>query len=278
MELAIFSKTYKGNAEEIFQKMNNQKLNYCHFNLANIGMDMIPDYIDYDKLNNLNVLLKKYNIKLIGLSGTFNMIDCDKENKEKNICNFENLCKIANILHVKTISLCTGSKNKNSKWEWDDENETNESYNEFLETMKRLLVYAHKYDIILSIEPEASNVINSARKARNVLDHFKDEHIKIIMDAANLLNMNNYNDQDTVIIEAFDLIGNDIIEAHAKNFNISDNKIKFVAPFNGKLNYELVIKLLNKYNYKGTFVMHALEENEVDKSIKYLKENFDALY
>lgn len=271
MELGIFSKTYEGTLEDVFFKMSKDNLHHTQFNMACIpGYESIPSAFNTQDLNEVVLLSKKYNIKIDALSGTFNMIDSNKKDLEENIIKFKNLCLIANALEIPIITLCTGSRNRESKWKWSDDNLSDKSWDTLIDTTSKILGYAKEYDVILGVETEASNIINTPERARKYLDVFKSDHLKIVMDGANLFVMEQVCDMKKTLNEAFKYLGNDICLAHAKDL-APRNGISFVAAGEGILDYKEYIKLLNESNYNGPLIMHGLSSEQVKKSSDFLR-------
>lgn len=82
--------------------------------------------------------------------------------------------------------------------------------------MAQALPLAEAHNVILGVEPEVSNVIDSAERARRLLDEMKSPNLKIVMDGANLFH---YGELPCMseLIHAFELLGDDIVIAHAKD-------------------------------------------------------------
>ncbi|MGI6215421.1 MAG: sugar phosphate isomerase/epimerase family protein [Christensenellales bacterium] len=270
MQLGIFSRTFAGSPEEIFIKMRKLGFSYTHYNLSSAGLETMPLELDRERLKNIKAYAKKYSIILHGLSGTFNMIAPDKQEKQDGIRRFNVLCEAADMLDIRLISLCTGSKSTVSKWEWHKDNSLKSSLDELYETTQKILPKAKQYGIRLGVEPEQSNVINSATKAKEYIDEFS-PHLKIIMDGANLIPQDNINNMRNIMLEAFETLHQDIVQAHAKDI-AKKAGISFVAAGEGQLDYNTYISLLKKYKYEGPLVLHGLSEEQVPKSIEFLKE------
>ncbi len=270
MQIGIFSKTFEGNLETVFHKMSALGIYHSQFNLASAGMETLPDHMNEMTLKKIKATAKKYKITLDALSGTFNMIDPNIRNREEGIRRFGVLCEIAAILEIPVVTLCTGSKNPQSKWKWDDKNLSSEAWKELLETTEQILTFAYKNNIILGIETEASNIINTPLRAGKYLDYFKSKHLGIIMDGANLFLPSQISNMEAVLKEAFELLGKDIVLAHAKDIS-NENELDFVAAGEGELNFDIYIQLLRKYNYQGPLIMHGLSEKQIPGSMEFLK-------
>jgi sugar phosphate isomerase/epimerase len=272
MELGIFSRTYGiSDLEETFRRMTQLGIYHTQFNLSNANLPALPEAIDEEKIIEIGRMAGKYNITIDALSGTFNMIDPDTGARQKGCRQFEIQCKIAHLLNIPIVSLCTGSKNPKSKWMWHEDNLKEAAWDDLMQTTDTILKFAEENGIVLGVETEASNIINTPERARKYLDSAGSTNLKIIMDAANLCRPFRIAGMKKTITEAFDILGRDIVLAHAKDISF-DGKVSFVAAGEGILDFKYYIALLNKVGYKGPLVMHGLSEEQVPKSYRFLKE------
>lgn len=272
MKIGIFSRTYEiTDLEETYRRMTAQGIYHTQFNLSNAGLETLPNYIDEEKIKEINRLTRQYNITIDALSGTFNMIDPDLNKRKEGCEQFEIQCTIAHMLHIPIVSLCTGSKNPESKWKWHDDNLSQAAWDDLLRSTEQILQYAEKQNVILGVETEASNIINTPERAKKYMDCFKSDRIKIIMDGANLFTKEQVCNMHQTLIDAFEILGQDIVLAHAKDFYLKD-EICFVGAGKGILDFAFYTELLKKYKYDGALVMHGLPEEQVEDCSKYLKE------
>jgi len=273
MEIGVFSRTYEvSDYIETCERMKKQGITHTQLNLSNAGMPTLPMECDEKKIMEIKKISKTYGIQMDALSGTFNMIDPDEEARKRGCRQFKLQCEIANMLNIPIVSLCTGSKNPESKWKWSDDNQKQSAWDDLMYSTESILRVAEDNHIILGVEPEQSNVICTPQKARKYIDDVGSETIKIIMDGANLLGADNLDHMEEVFTEAFDLLGKDIVLAHAKDISFHE-KLSFVAAGQGNLNFAHYIGLLKKINYNGPLIMHGLSEIQVPKSMRFLEEH-----
>ena len=71
-------------------------------------------------------------------------------------------------------------------WRAHPDNNTPEAWRDLVESMKQALAVAEEYDVVLALEPEVANVIDSAQKARRLLDEMQSPYLKVCMDGANI--------------------------------------------------------------------------------------------
>lgn len=271
MELGIFSRTYEiSDLEETYRRMNAHSIYHTQFSLSSARLTALPEQVDEVVLKDIQDLTKRYSITIAGLSGTFNMIDPDEDAREWGCIQFKTQCQIAKLLHIPVVTLCTGSKNPASKWKWHDDNRKQSSWDDLLRTTDRILQYAEEQDVILGVETEASNVVNTPQRARHYLDQMGSPRLKIIMDGANLFLPEQVPYMRQVLDEAFELLGKDIVLAHAKDFTFED-KMEFAAAGQGIMDFPYYIGLLQKYDYTGALILHGLAEQQVPDSSRFLK-------
>ena len=106
-------------------------------------------------------------------------------------------------------------------------------------------------------------------KARSLLDTLQSNRVKVLIDAANLLTLENLPQQDRVLKEAFDLLGRDIVAAHAKEFS-ADGKLGNAALGKGVVNFSLYVSLLRGAGFENPLIMHGFTEQEAAESLRYL--------
>ena len=66
---------------------------------------------------------------------------------------------------------------------------------------------ARQAGVTLAFEPEVSNVVDSAAKARQLLDEIGSPHLKVTMDAANLFHAGELPRMAEILESAFALLG-----------------------------------------------------------------------
>lgn len=271
MQIGVFSRTYElSDLEETYRRMRGHGLSHTQFNLSNAGLPTLPAHVTDEVLARIQTLTAAYGITLDALTGTFNMIDPDETAREQGCQQFAEQCRIARELGIHIVSLCTGSKNPESKWKWHDDNLKDASWADLMRSTERVLKCAENNHIILGVETEASNIINTAQRARKYLDTFGSPSLKIIMDGANLFRPEQVSDMQNVLTEAFALLGKDIVLAHAKDIAL-DQSIAFTAAGQGCLDYSTYLRLLKQTKYDGPLIMHSLSEQQIPDSKRFLE-------
>ncbi len=215
-------------------------------------------------------------IKIAALSGTYNMIDPVYQKRQDGLGMLRFVAQQCEILGTSVITLCTGSRDPHSMWRAHPDNNTTAAWRDLVESMSKALEIAEEYKVTLAFEPEVSNVIDSAQKARRLLDEMQSPYLKVVMDGANIFHKGELSKMCEMLDEAFDLLGDDIALAHAKDLD-RDGQAGHLAAGTGLLDYDQYIGLLKKNGYDGAVVLHGLSEEQVPFCTKFLQEKIDSV-
>ncbi len=188
-------------------------------------------------------------IKIIALSRTYNMIDPTVQKREAGLDKLRYVAGQCKPLGTSVITLCTGSRDPHSMWRAHPDNSSVDAWHDLVQSMEKALEIAEEYGITLAIEPEVSNVIDSAKKARRLLDEMQSPYLKVVMDGANIFHKGELPQVQDILDEAFMLLGEDIILAHVKDSD-RDGEAGHLAAGIGLLDYD-------QYFFPGISMMLA---------------------
>ena len=184
-------------------------------------------------------------ITISALSGTYNMIDPDVEKRRAGLRMLRSVAERCSPLGTSVITLCTGSRDPQSMWRAHPDNNTAEAWRDLVESMEQALAVAEEYDVTLALEPEVANVIDSAQKARRLLDEMQSPYLKVCMDGANVFHKGELPKMREILDEAFARLGSDIALAHAKDLD-RDGQAGHLAAGTGLLDYDQYLGLLKE--------------------------------
>ena len=111
--------------------------------------------------------------------------------------------------------------------------------------------------------------IDSPAKAARLLDELRSPRLKIIIDPANLFHVEDLPHQRAILEAAFDLLGPDIVLAHAKDVRVVDGTVHHVAAGTGVLDYPNYLTLLR--HIPVPLIVHGLAETEVEGALTFLR-------
>jgi sugar phosphate isomerase/epimerase len=240
------------------------------FDLASAVGHTFPAELSQDTLEAINAGFSGRELTLAALSGTYNMIDPDPQARETGAKALNRLIALAPRLGTNIVTLCTGSRDPSNMWRRHPDNDTPEAWADLLVQMEEAVRVAEKYGVTLGVEPEIANTINSVHKARRLLDEVRSPHVKIVMDGANIFQRGQLPNMRKVLDEAFDLLGSDIVLAHAKDLD-KDGEAGHLAAGRGRLDYPYYLELLKKSGFDGTIILHALQPPEAKDRLAFVR-------
>ena len=277
------------NIDSLFGKMQNLGFasaqlafsSFIEIGFIPNGEIEIPEKIDAAIIAHIKKSAENHGIDIIACGGTFNMAHPDRRVRDEGLKRFKYLAESAGNLDCKIISLCTGSRNTGHLWRYHPDNNTPEAWADMIDTVKKAVEIAEKYNIVLAAETEMANIVNSPEKAKKMMDEVNSPSLKMIMDCANLFPAGEAKKENVrrIVRSAFDIFGGDIVLAHGKDISESSESfesdgIKFCATGEGIIDYKQFAELLREYNYKSDMILHGIfDESKMTRGIEVIRKS-----
>jgi sugar phosphate isomerase/epimerase len=276
MHLGIFAKTFtRPTLDSRLDAIAASGIDAVQFNLSVAGLPTLPESMDDAIIQRIQSGMTVRGLHMAAISGTFNLIHPDRAHRLEYLRRLRVLASICGRLGAPLITLCTGTRDPADMWRWHPGNEAPDAWADLLESMTEALQIAADYNVRLGVEPETGNVVASARRARAMLDTLRSPHLKIVMDGSNLFQPGDLPRQHAILDEAFDLLGDSIALAHAKDVTDDGLRIGHCAAGKGQLDWAYYLGKLRAVGYDSALVMHGLGEGEVAGSRAFLKSIVD---
>ena len=271
MQIGIFAKTFaRPTLEATLDAVAAHGLRSVQFNLSCAGLPTLPDEIEDAAIEHIRREMEARSLQMAAISGTYNMIHPDPLERAAGLRRLRVLAGACQGLGTGVITLCTGSRDAGNMWRRHPDNDTQEAWQDLAAAMAQALQIAAEYGVVLGVEPEVANVIDTAHKARLLLDEHQSPQLKIVMDAANLFRAGDLARMPAVLDEAIELLAADIVLAHAKDLS-RDGEAGHQAAGTGVLDYDRYLRLLQAAGYDGPLILHSLEEAQVDPAVAFLR-------
>src|SRR5262249_930353 len=171
MRLGIFAKTFvRPTLEATLDAVKAHGLDCVQFNMACAGLPTLPEQIDPEICQRIRRETAARGITIAAVSGTFNMIHRDSNARRAGLDALEVLAEACRDLGTSIITLCTGTRDRHDMWRRHPDNNTPRAWNHLLDSMQEVVEVAEACDVTMAFEPEVNNVVDSAKKARRLLD------------------------------------------------------------------------------------------------------------
>jgi sugar phosphate isomerase/epimerase len=280
MRLGIFTKTFHlPTLDAKLAAVTAHGMADVQFILSCAGLPSLPDdpeELDPAVCTDIRATFAHHGVNMAAISGTFNMIHPDVRVREDGLRRLRVLAAASRSLGTQVITLCTGTRDPHNMWRRHPANDAPSAWADLLQSMEQALTFAAAYDVTLAVEPEVANVVDSAAKARRLLDELRSPHLKVIMDGANIFHAGELPHMHALLDEAFALLGPDLVLAHAKDL-IRDGAAGDRAAGTGVLDYDHYLSLLHSVGYGGPLIMHSLQADEVAATVAFLRTRIHAL-
>lgn len=276
MEIGIFSKTFeRPTLEDVLDAVLASGLRTVQFNLSCAGAPSMPQEIDPALVARVHTAFHARQMTLAALSGTFNMIHPNLAERRAGMNSLRQLIGVCRDLGAPIVTLSTGTRDPDNMWRSHPDNQSAEAWADLLVAMQEAAQMAEEGGVLLAFEPEVSNVVDSALRARRLLDEIRSPALKVVIDGANLFHAGELPRMSEILSEAFDLLGDDIVLAHAKDLS-RDGEAGHDAAGSGLLDYDLYLRLLNQCSHVSALILHSLSEEQVASSVAFLRARLPA--
>jgi sugar phosphate isomerase/epimerase len=262
--------------EEALDAVVNHGMSCVQFNLSSAGVTKIPTHIDENLCDKIRKEMSARNITMTALGGTYNMIHPDVQRRDDGLRNLRVLASACERLGTSVIALCTGTRDPDNMWRRHPDNDTPEAWADLVVSMRQAIEVAEEYQVTLAFEPEVAKVVDSAIKARRIIDQIGSPYLKVVMDGANIFHTGELPRMREILDEAFALLGEDIAFAHAKDLD-RDGEAGHLAAGKGLLDYDQYLSLLSDVDPDVPIILHGLSEAEVDGCVTFLREKMEAI-
>ena len=212
-------------------------------------------------------------IKISTLGCYVNISSLDLHVRKEALDSFKMHIQLAHDFRASLVGTETGSVGNG----YTSANFTEEAYLIARSSIIELVNFAQNFGVIVGIEAGLNHPLYTAKLAKRLVDEVQSPHLRIILDGANLLHPDNYQDRDYVLKEALDLLHDHIAVLHLKDFTVEKGRIKIVPVGRGMMNFEPLLEYLK---YTKPFMHATLEETQgsyIQPAIEYIHNMYNRL-
>jgi len=272
MRLGVLSKVFaRPTVEAVFDAVADAGLECVQFNPESAGLAPMPDEIPADLAERIRRAAAARGIAIASVQGTFNMSHPDAEFRREGLRRLRAIASVCGRLDTSVIAICIGTRDREDMWRYHEDNDSPQAWRDMTACVREAVDIARQAGVTLAFEPEVSNVVDSAETARRLLDEVRSPRLKVTLDAANLFHAGELSRMADVLDNAFALIGNDIILAHAKDLS-RDGEAGHEAAGHGRLDYDRYLSLLHAHGFDGPLLLHGLAESQAPGCVAFLRE------
>ncbi len=270
MQLGIFAKTFAAQgAGPVLAAVRNAGFETAQFNMSCLALSSMPDEISAETTASIVAASRQAGVSIAAVSATYNMIHPDPNIRASGMKRLAVIMAAARSMGTRLVTLCTGTRDALDQWRAHPDNQTPKAWADLLHELEKAIVLAEKYGVDLGIEPELANVVNSATAAKRLLTDLPSQHLRIVLDPANLFEVETDARRRDIVAAAVDLLGPQIAMAHIKD---RDATGRFAAAGAGVIDFRHFVRALRDAKFTGSLVTHGLSEAEAPSVARFLTE------
>ncbi len=270
MRLGIFAKTFAGNdAATVLDAARVAGFATVQYNMACSGLAAMPDALTPEQIADVAAASAAKGVSIAAVSGTYNMIHPDPAVRDIGLRRLAVLIRAAPGMGIPMVTLCTGTRDTQDQWRGHPDNASPSAWRDLVGEMAKACTLAERSGVILGIEPELANVVDSAPRARTLIDTLQSPNLAVVLDPANLFEVAPLETQRDMISSAVDLLADRIVMAHAKD---RDPTGGFVTAGQGVVDFPHFLSRLKSAGFEGDLVTHGLTEAEAPAVATYLSQ------
>ena len=268
MRLGIFAKTFAGSDPGTVLAASKAAGFACvQYNMACSGLAAMPDALSVQDVAAVSAARRASGVAIAAVSGTYNMIHPDPAMRAKGLARLEVLLRHAAAMGTGMVTLCTGTRDATDQWRHHPDNGSAQAWADLLAELGKACAVAEPLGIKLGIEPELANVVDTAPRARLLLDTLQSPALGIVLDPANMFEVAALPDQRDLLSRSVDLLADRIAMAHAKDRDASG---RFATAGKGVVDFPHFLGRLRAAGFDGDLVTHGLAAAEAADVARYL--------
>jgi sugar phosphate isomerase/epimerase len=268
MRPGIFAKTFAGTDPlTVMRAAKAAGFDRVQYNMACSGRQPMPLEITPAVIADIRTASAAAGVSLAAVSGTYNMIHPDPAVRADGLQRLSLIISVAREIGTDMVTLCTGTRDPDDQWRFHPDNTTPAAWADLGEEMTKALTLAEAAGIRLGIEPELANVVDSAAKARALIDQMQSDALVVVLDPANLFETAPPEDRRALIAWSVDQVAGHIAMAHAKDRGPDG---AFVAAGTGVIDFGHFVGCLRNAGFDGDLVTHGLTAAEAPAVARFL--------
>lgn len=131
--------------------------------------------------------------------------------------------------------------------------QSEEAFRLFMDSLRPVVRCAEETGAFLAVEPVWYHIVSSPERAVRMLEELPSDHLRIILDAVNLISPENAGRTDEIVRRAVSLLGDRVEILHMKDFVITpDGKMDACACGLGSMRYEQLLTFAGRKNLPMT--------------------------
>ncbi|MFC1693354.1 TIM barrel protein [Candidatus Latescibacterota bacterium] len=227
------------------------------------------------ELTELRAALKKYDVVVYEVGGYTNMIHPDTAIRQQNLKNLAKCIEAADKLECPMVGTISGSCDPVNFFNVHPDNWTTKTWKLLVDSTKQVLRDTAGMKAAIGMEAQVTTNIGRPEDHRRHMDDVGDSRCAVNLDPVNMISLDNYYHTTELLHECFDLLGESILGAHAKDTYIWPDKqtvhVQEVASGRGVMDYETYLIRLSRMEWPRTILPEHVPQEQIIEAGEYIR-------
>ena len=275
MKLGVFAKSFAGDDPlTVLSASRAAGFEAVQYNMSCSGIGSLPEAIPDDAVQEIRHAARATGVGIAAISATYNMTDPDPDSLAAGRRAFLAICETAGSIGSNIVTVCSGSKHPTDKWQHHPANDDPQSWTDMCKEFEIICEHATQHGVLIGVEPEPANIVSNADRAARLIADFPGSPIRIVLDPANMIEDVAPEDHHRTIDQAFDLLSDHLVLAHAKDRFANGQ----VAPAGrGVVDWTHFLGCLAAIGFNGALVAHGMSAAEAPAVASFLAGHLERL-
>ena len=220
------------------------------------------------EVRELKDALKRYDVDYYDIMVWTNLIHPDEKKRQANLKYVCEAFEAADRTGVRSITGVTGSMAPGDYGMhalMHPDNCTKEAWNRSVQSIRQILRDTSGCKTVWGMEQCITTNVNSPLATKCILEDIGDSRCKCVLDVTNMISLDTYYHSSELIDEVFDLLGEDIVGCHAKDYKLNARMLVDlveVPPGKGIQDYETYLVRLSRLKWPRTLMLEHFPVEE----------------
>lgn len=296
IQVGIFSAYFPYDLEQTASKIRALGFNTVQLDLHFKDLDLSDGQLTAEKGKLVRDTFRDHDLPISGISAYTNMIHPDPDVRRANVERVKEILRHARDFGSPYVISETGTMNPDSEWDSHPDNRSERAYELARETLADFAQTAWDHGATFLMETYVNNVIGSVRETARAFHDVNHPGLELLMDPTNFFDADNIDDQKGTLDEVFDVLGDRVRVAHAKDVkragadkqekhaDIGDDdalashtfrgvgEIELPAAGLGAMDYDHYVKRLSERSPNVPLIIEHLDEADVPRAKAFIDE------
>lgn len=265
----------KGEIDTVFDAVRDHGINQIQlaFGKSISGLDFNYGHYSPGLGRMVGEKLKERDIHVAILGCYINPTNPDEAKRQAEVRKFIEHLKYAKAIGADMVGTETGRYD--SSFKVVPYTYTEGCYQLLLKSMREIVAAAEKLGMIVGVEAVHDHTLYCPEMMRRFLEDIDSPNVEAILDPVNLINAENYQNQEEVIENAFALYGDKISMVHVKDFVLKDGEPEFAHVGDGLFNYKPLMKNLKADKPYITMLLENSNAARYHSDVEFLQKIYE---